>query len=182
MKTNQVETCEFNYKISVKPIILQKCQQEMIVSVSAYTQKTDWAKSMCICETGPSDEQLTRINRSFRVTCVSKTEHIQTNLFYPKTNPSHTTIHISHMLQPAVKQNSGHQRFSSSGKPIDTRNLVLEIWHPNFGAAVSAQTFSLRVYLDLTVFDEHFMNSLESAVVELQKRLTQRDNESYTNE
>ncbi len=26
--------------------------------------------------------------------------------------------------------------------------------------------FSLRVYLDLTVFDEHFMNSLESAVVE----------------
>ncbi len=122
---------------------------------------------MCVCETGPSDEQLTRINKSFRVTCVSKTEHIQTNLFYPKTNLSDTTmIHISHMLQPAVMQNSGHHCFFSSGKLIDIRNVELEIWHTNCGAAVNAQTFSLRVYLDLTVFDEHFMNSLESAVVE----------------
>lgn len=131
--------------------------------------RTDWAKLVCVCEMGPSDEQLTRINRSFRVTCVSKTEHIQTNLFYPKTtNPSDTTmIHISHTLQPAVKQNSGHHCFFSSGKLIDIHNLVLETWHPKFGAAVNTQTFSLRVYLDLTVFDEHFMNSLESTVVEL---------------
>ncbi len=70
------------------------------------------------------------------------------------------------MLQPAVKQNSGHHCFFSSGKLKDIRNVELEIWHPNCGAAVNAQTFSLRVYLDLTVFDEHFMHSLESAVVE----------------
>lgn len=73
-------------------------------------------------------------------------------------------IHIS---QPAVKWNSGHHYCFSWGKLIDIRNLALEIWHLKFGAAVNTQTFSLRVYLDLTLFDEHFMNSLESAVVEL---------------
>lgn len=85
------------------------------------------------------------INKSLRVTCVSKTEHIQTNLFYPKTNPSNTTmIHISHKLQPAVKWNSGHYYCFSSGKWIDNRNLALEIWHLKFAAAVNTQTFSLR--------------------------------------
>lgn len=49
-------------------------------------------------------------------------------------------------------------------KWLDIRN------EQGFHAVACTQTFSFRVYLDLTVFDEHFMNTLEISVVEPRRK------------